>query len=100
MGATNAVIPTMAIVLKMFEPTMLPTARSDVPLMADISDTKNSGIDVPIATTVKPITICGMFIRCAKAVAPSVRRSAPQSTSTAPIIIYTILIFGCKVTNK
>jgi len=86
-GATSAVMPTIASVLKTFEPMTLPTAMSDVPFTADISDTKNSGIDVPMATTVSPMTICGTFIFCASDVAPSVRRSAPHSTNTAPMMI-------------
>ena len=97
MGATMAVIPTISNVLKTFDPTTFPTAISDVPLIADISDTKNSGIEVPIATTVSPITIWGTFIRCAKAVAPSVRRSAPQRTSIAPKRIKRILITPAKL---
>ena len=72
----------MSNVFMMLLPTTLPTARSGVPLMAETRLTKNSGIDVPMATTVSPMTICGMFMRCASATAPSVMRSAPQSTKT------------------
>ena len=57
MGAKAAETPTISIVLKMLLPTTLPTARSGVPFIADTRLTKNSGIDVPIATTVSPITI-------------------------------------------
>ena len=55
--------------------------------MADIRLTNNSGMDVPKATMVRPITIWGMFIRWAKATAPSVMMSAPLMTNTTPILI-------------
>ena len=94
-GATIAATPTMSMALKMFEPTTLPTARSAVPFSADTKLTQNSGADVPSATMVSPITICGISIRSARATAPSVRRSAPHKTSTTPATIirmFTIII--------
>ena len=66
----------------------LPTAISGVSLRADIKLTKNSGIDVPQATMVSPMTISGTPKRRANELAPSVRRSAPTSTNVTPIIIY------------
>lgn len=57
MGATRAEQPTMSSVLRVFEPTTLPTARSGVPFSADTMLTQNSGIDVPMATMVSPMTI-------------------------------------------
>ncbi len=63
---------------------MLPTARSGVPLMADMRLTKNSGMEVPMATMVRPMTIWGMPMRSAKPTAPLVRRSAPHSTTAMP----------------
>ena len=90
MGATMAATPVMSRVLKMFDPTTLPTARSAVPFNADTRLTQNSGADVPTATMVRPMTICGMLMRSASATAPSVRRSAPQSTSTMPAMMYAI----------
>ena len=84
MGATMAATPTMSNVLKILLPTTLPTARSGVPLMADIRLTKNSGIDVPMATTVRPITIWGMPMRSANATEPSVSLSAPHNTTATP----------------
>ena len=86
-GATMAAQPTMSIQFIVFDPTTLPTARSGVPFSADTRLTNNSGADVPAATMVRPITISGMFTRRANAAAPSVRKSAPLSTQTIPIII-------------
>ena len=88
MGATIAVIPTMRRELKIFDPTTFPTARSAVPFSADTRLTQNSGIDVPIATMVSPMTNCGMRNRSATPTAPSVRRSAPHSTTTTPMRMY------------
>ena len=56
-GATRAVTPTISSALNTLLPTTLPTARSAVPLRADTRLTQNSGIEVPIATIVRPITI-------------------------------------------
>ena len=57
---------------------------SAVPFNADTKLTQNSGIDVPKATTVNPITICGTPILDAKATEPKVSLSAPQSTTATP----------------
>ena len=91
-GATSAAVPTMSMVLKMLLPTTLPTARSVVPLSAEMKLMKNSGIDVPIATTVRPMTMGGMFILAASDVAPSVSFPAPQSTIIIPNTINIIFI--------
>ena len=99
-GETMAATPTISSVLKMLLPMTLPTAMSVVPFRAETKLTKNSGADVPMATTVRPITICGTFNRWAIEVAPSVRRSAPHSTNAIPIIINNIFIFGCEITKK
>ena len=63
MGVTAADTPTMSKELKILLPTTLPIARSGVPFIAETKLTKNSGIDVPAATIVKPITICDTFMR-------------------------------------
>ena len=88
-GATIAAQPTINKVLKMLEPTTLPTAMSGVPFRADTRLTNSSGADVPAATMVSPMTISGTCIRRANAEAPSVRRSAPHSTSATPMTIST-----------
>ena len=105
-GATMAAQPTMSMAFIVLLPTTLPTARSGVPLMADIRLTNSSGADVPAATIVRPMIISGTFMRRASADAPSVSRSAPLSTSATPIMIYTmsktitcIIIIGCKDTT-
>ena len=71
--------------------------------MAEVRLTKNSVIDVPQATIVRPITIWGIIMRWARATAPSVIRSAPRNTRKMPntirpmlsaksILLYSILI--------
>ena len=59
--------------------TIIPHAglEQDVPLSAEINEIQNSGIDVPIATMVSPITICGNPIRSAIPTEPVVSLSAP-----------------------
>ena len=83
-GATIAVQPTMRSVLKILLPTTFPTAKSAVPLIAESKLTKNSGAEVPAATIVKPIIICGIPKREAMPTAPDVSLSAPQSTTPMP----------------
>ena len=46
----------MNVMLKMFEPTTLPTAIASLPCKAAITLTASSGTDVPAATTVRPMT--------------------------------------------
>ena len=54
-GLIIALIPKIKKILKMFEPTMFPTAISVFFLYAAVADVANSGSDVPRATIVKPI---------------------------------------------
>ena len=89
-GATSDATPTMSKVLKTLLPTTLPTAKSGVPFTADTRLTQNSGIDVPIATTVRPIIICGIHNRSAMPTAPSVSLSAPHNTRAMPPTIIRI----------
>ena len=83
-GQTIAVIPTIANELKMLLPTTLPMARSDWPLTAEIALTTNSGVEVPNATIVNPITKLEMLKRRAISDAPSVSQSAPLMISNNP----------------
>ena len=92
MGVTKAVTPVMTMTLNMLLPTMLPTARSGVPPMADIRLTKNSGAEVPMATMVRPIVICGMRMRSATPTAPLVSLSAPHITRAMPATAHKMAI--------
>ena len=87
MGATKAATPTINSVLKMLLPTTLPTAKSEVPFKADTRLMHNSGMEVPKATMVRPMTIWGMRSRRAMDTAPSVMRSAPHKTSAMPAMM-------------
>ena len=55
-GEKKADSPKMNATLKMFEPTMLPIARSPAPTNEAFTETASSGELVPKATTVNPIT--------------------------------------------
>ncbi|MEM6655215.1 MAG: hypothetical protein AAF596_05370 [Planctomycetota bacterium] len=55
-GATIDDMPSTPSTLRMLLPTTLPTARSRFPLRTAASDAASSGSEVPIATTVRPIT--------------------------------------------
>ena len=60
-GQIILVIPSIIKIFKRFEPTTFPTAKSALFFNAELILTDASGKLVPIATTVKPITISGIF---------------------------------------
>ena len=66
-GANSEVMPKMANVLKMFEPMTFPMATSLFPWNADRVLTTNSGMDVPMATIVNPMTNSEMLNLWARA---------------------------------
>lgn len=72
-GHIVAVRPSISSMLQMFEPTMLPRARSPAPSIAAETDTNSSGADVPIPTIVKPITKFDIFAFFASATDESTR---------------------------
>ena len=57
---------------------------SAFPLIAALMLTAASGIDVPIATMVRPITICGILNLFAMLEAPSTKKSAPLASKPKP----------------
>jgi hypothetical protein len=85
-GANKAVQPTIINVLNMLLPTTLPIDISALPFKAEETLTVSSGVEVPKATIVSPITIEGMLNRLAIDEAPSVNPLAPNKMSTSPPI--------------
>ena len=83
-GATMAVMPTIMRMLKMLLPTTLPIDSSALPSRAESTLTDNSGVEVPKATTVSPMTIDEIRKRLASDEAPSVRKSAPKRIRASP----------------
>ena len=65
-GLTIAVAPRIAKILKIFEPMALPMAISFSPLHVATTEAASSGSEVPIATTVNPITASDNFKSFAK----------------------------------
>jgi hypothetical protein len=80
----SAEAPKMNSELNTLLPTTLPTLISALPSRALKKLTTNSGILVPKATTVRPITISLTFQRRAMEEAPSVNLSAPHNTIAIP----------------
>ena len=71
-------------ILKILEPTMLPSDTSSTPAMdADIL-TAASGNEVPNATTVNPMTKLDTLKNFAIDDAPSTNKSAPLTSKTKP----------------
>lgn len=64
-------IPRIQKILKIFEPTIFPTAISLCPFRAETIEVTSSGIDVPIATIVRPMTLSDIPNICAILTAPS-----------------------------
>ncbi len=84
--------------LKMFDPTMLPTAISVCLRNAAITLVASSGSDVPTATMVSPITASEMPNSRAMVVALSTRKPAPITRATSPAPVMTQgFQFGPKV---
>ena len=59
-GFIIAHAPNIKNMFAMLLPTTFPMLMSECPSIADVTLTTSSGIDVPIATIVSPITISGM----------------------------------------
>ena len=97
-GVIIAPTPKIKNKLRTQEPTKFPTAKSVSFLITAIIDVTSSGIAVPIATIVKPITLSDILKLSAISVALSTTKSPPYLSSTIPIIINRIesstLIFG------
>ena len=72
-GAISALIPSMNNPLKTFDPVTFPIAISPLPWIADMTLTISSGVEVPIATTVRPTMNSEIWNLRARAAEPSVR---------------------------
>ena len=68
----------------MFEPTTLPSAISGAPSRAALTDTSNSGVEVPKPTITNPIKSLDTPIRSAMATAPRTSASPPTNNNTRP----------------
>ena len=74
---TVDVTPNTNRMFMIFDPIMLPILSSDWPFRAAVTEATISGILVPNATTVRPIT-CSLILKLrAKSEAPLIKRPAP-----------------------
>jgi hypothetical protein len=85
-GLIKAEIPRINARLHMFEPTIFPSAISELPRNADVVDTINSGAEVPKATIVRPITRGESDNLNAIAVEPRTNKSPPRMSMARPTI--------------
>ncbi len=83
-GRTSAVTARTKPTFTMQEPTMLPKASAVSPRDADIPFTTSSGVEVPKATTVMPITRGGTPSAPARRAMPSTKYFAEVSSSASP----------------
>ena len=83
----SAETPRMSRMFAMLLPTTLPMDRSVDPVAADVTDTASSGMDVPNATTVSPMTSGEMRHLPAIPAAPSTKKSAPLTSRTSPTMM-------------
>ena len=86
----SATVPTMSPMLQMQEPTALPSAMPESPIVAAVADTTSSGPVVARLTSVPPITKRG--IRSARPIwtLESTNRSPPLATRANPMAISTM----------
>ena len=83
-GATKPVAPRIKPMLAMLEPMTLPTAKSLLPASAACTLTSNSGMDVPMATIVKPIMSTETPKDSARLEAPRTSQLPPKNSATNP----------------
>jgi hypothetical protein len=79
-GVTIDENPRIQKILKIFEPTIFPTAISLCHFLAAITDVASSGRDVHTATIVKPMTISDIPNVRAIATAPSTNIFPPKKS--------------------
>lgn len=84
MGISTEDMPTINSTLAILLPTTLPRLMSALPSRALKKLTTNSGMLVPMATIVRPITISLTSHLRATHEAPSVNLSAPHTTMAMP----------------
>ena len=94
-GDIAALAPKINKILKIFEPTTLPNARSFSPFFEATTEVTNSGSDVPIATIVNPIKVSLHPNYSAISVALFTTRSPPHTIPARPIIIHAAHFKGC-----
>ena len=75
-GATNAIMPIIPSILKMFDPKIVPTPTG-VPCHAEVMLMASSGSDVPIPTMTTPTSHSETPKKRAIDVAPRITKSAP-----------------------
>jgi hypothetical protein len=89
MGNINAATPRITKVLIILLPIILVKAMSVVFESKEaIKFTTNSGVEVPKATTVSPITKSDTLNLLANPEAPSTKKCAPRIKTRKPISIY------------
>lgn len=79
-----AVIPIISKILAMLLPITFPIAIPLLPFKLEVMLTISSGKEVPIETTVRPITKLDIFSLFAMEIAPSTRKSAPCISNKKP----------------
>ena len=87
MSLTSSAIQPTNNKLKIFEPIALPTARSKAAFNEELTDTTTSGVEVPKATVVQPMTNFEISSRPANVTLPSTNLPVTQIRSTKPIEI-------------
>ncbi len=83
-GITSAHVPKIRRMFAILLPIMFPIAISAEPASADCRETTSSGVEVPNATIVSPITRSDIPKRLAIEPAPSTKKSAPLIRSAKP----------------
>ena len=86
--------------LAMLDPTTLPIAISEEPLILAITFTISSGMLVPMLTIVRPITKSDTLYFLATEAEPATSQSAPFMSNTKPMAKSTYVIICCSKYDK
>ena len=86
MGRIRAMAPRIMPRLKTLEPTTLAREMPGRFFTAAVTVTRNSGAEVPMATTVRPMTSSETLSLRARAAAPTTMRSAPNHNRAIPAV--------------
>ena len=87
MGWTVAVAPRTSAMFAILDPIALPTASAALLCIAAVTETRISGAEVAIATTVRPMRRVGTPMFRAVPAAPTTNRSAPQISNAKPATV-------------
>ena len=99
-GKIIAVIPIIRPMFAIFDPTTFPRLTIEFPFRAALTDTNNSGDDVPSATIVSPMRSFDILNLDAIATLLLTKKSPPKNNSKNPAIRFNIIDVICSIISS